>query len=417
MNSKSHILILTVACILISGFYFWIKPVVESTDTIDYLKLSENLAQHQEYSLQDNSPFIPAISRAPLYSTFIALVTFGTNNKQLIVFAQILLGVLSVLIFYLIALHLTSEFAAFAGACFYLLYPARISSINTILTESVFTFLLLGGVYLILLFLKTKHQRYIIAGGFIFGLASLCRPIALSFALVLITILIITEYKLLHEKLFYVALPFLLTMVVVIAPWSIRNSIVSNQFVLIQSSGPASYYIPTRFDINQSDEATLWKVFNEEDEYGKKITAAVTPADYLEADKPAFGLAIKNIKSNPSAYIFSRLKFYPRLFISSFDSFTGYNRSFSDALFNKEYLVFLVKLGLLVLFSLLPLVGAIFGFYKNIKNKTVFIIACGWIFTLLIHIPLWIEYRFWIPAFPFVILTALTNLKVRPNIV
>lgn len=414
-NRKIQIIFLIAFSLLVSFVYFLAKPIAEGGDTKGYLKLSENLVNHQVYSLQDSSPLIPTIRRAPLYPIFIAFTTFGSNNKYLIIFSQILIGTLSICLFYFLAENITSRFVAFLGACYYVLYPARISYVNTVLTETLFTFLLLLGMYLIFSFVKTKQQFYIAAAGAVLGLASLCRPIALFYLFVLTVILTVVLFKSFFEKARFVILPFVLAATIVIIPWSIRNTIVSNQFVLIQSTGPANYYIPTRFDFDQSNESVLWEKFSTEDEYGKRLNSAISPSQLLEADKLAFDLAVRNIKSNPPAYLFSRIKAYPYLFINSFDTFTGLNQSFSSAISNKNYLVVTIKIILLLLFSLLPILVGILGFYRDRSNKLVFIIACFILFNLIIHIPLWIEYRFWIPVFPFVVLSALSYFGTGNN--
>ena len=414
-SNKSALTFVVILSLCVSIIYGLTKPVAKGGDTVDYLKLSENLVTHQTYSLQDDSPFVPTIRRAPLYPFFIAASTFGTNNENLIVCSQIIISLLSVCLFYFLAANITNQLTAFGGTVYYALYPARILSVNTILTETLFTFLLLLAVYLLFLFIKTNRQKYIIASGIIFGLSTLCRPIAMFYAVFFISVLAAILYESVFEKVKFIVLPFTLAVIAVIAPWSIRNTIVSKQFVMIQSTGPVNYYVPTRFDLDQLTETTLWPIFFNQDEYGKNIAAATTPEELLKADKTAFGLAVKNVSGNPVGYLISRAKTYPYLFINSFDNLTGFGQSFSTAFTNKNYVALMTKMGLLILFSIIPLATCLLGFYYGRKNKYVVMSGCFVFFNLIIHIPLWIEYRFWIPVFPFVVLTAIAVVGRNKN--
>lgn len=87
MNSKHRIIILTAACLLISGFYSWVKPIPEGGDTIDYLRLSKNLIVHQKYSLQDGNPFVPSIMdarRKEMHRIFHSVCIQSLKSSQII---------------------------------------------------------------------------------------------------------------------------------------------------------------------------------------------------------------------------------------------------------------------------------------------------------------------------------------------
>jgi hypothetical protein len=61
---------------------------------------------------------------------------------------------------------------------------------------------------------------------------------------------------------------------------------------------------------------------------------------------------------------------------------------------------------LLLLFSAIPLILALTSLSKARANIVAALCSAMWLYTLMIHLPMWIEYRFWLPAVPFLIVSA-----------
>src|SRR5262249_10784737 len=114
----------------------------------------------------------------------------------------------------------------------------------------------------------------------------------------------------------------------------------------------------------------------------------------------------QNITDNPRGYIRSRIATYPHLFLNAFDSFTEINQSFGSLVESKNWGHIFIKLTLLSIFSVLPFVLALIGLLKVRSNTVMVLCSSVWVYTLIIHLPMWIEYRFWLPAVPFLIISA-----------
>jgi hypothetical protein len=111
-----------------------------------------------------------------------------------------------------------------------------------------------------------------------------------------------------------------------------------------------------------------------------------------------------NIVANPAAYSVPRARALPHLVLTSFDWFTGPNMSFANSWRARSWGLLALKLSLLVAFSALPLGFGLVGLSSRDQNAAV-LCATAWVFTALIHAPMWIEYRFW-PRSLFLLVTA-----------
>ncbi len=167
-----------------------------------------------------------------------------------------------------------------------------------------------------------------------------------------------------------------------------------------------NFYVPTLVDQDQRDQGHLWPYFLNNDPYGQRLAVARTPTEMLEADRFGAQQARRNVLAQPAKYLRSRLRAYPYLFITSFDNFTGINQSWSDLLARKEIGHLLLKLTMLLVFSVLPLLLGLLGLFLINHRIVAALCASVWLYTLVIHLPMWIEYRFWIPAMPFLLVSA-----------
>ena len=179
-----------------------------------------------------------------------------------------------------------------------------------------------------------------IGGGVCLGLAILCRPIAGIYLIAPLAALIIAPAiprRCRHSIMLLCRHSILLLVgtVLVTAPWLVRCYTVAGRFVFVQGAAAVNWYVPTRADLDQANEEKLWPQFGQ-DPYGARLAASRTPADMAEADRLGFAQALSNVQCNPVAYATSRLFAYPHLFITSFDSITGINRSFGALMDDRD---------------------------------------------------------------------------------
>ena len=177
------------------------------------------------------------------------------------------------------------------------------------------------------------------------------------------------------------------------------------------------WYLPSLWWLDQNDEPGIWRHYKAGDPYGVRLEAAKTPAEVMRADDFGRQQTIVNIRRNPRAYLQSRVRAFPHLFLNTFDPFTGINRSLGDVVRIHDVGVLAIKLTLLHLFSALPMAAALLGLPASRKTLAASIAAAIWLITLAFHVPVWIEYRYWLPALPFQLVTAALGIQFARNIV
>lgn len=388
-----------------------VRGVKFTPDTADYIRLAENLRAHGAFSLDKGAPFTPSIRRAPLYSAFLAaFIWSGGVSVPWAVAAQIGMDAAVAVLVLLLAHAALSVRWALAAALAYAIHPGAVYLSTYMISEPLFTALTVAGALLVLYGLLRDRLALTIFGGVAFGLATLCRPISLPLPFLLVAAGLFVAPRL-PRRWLHAALLVACT-AVVITPWMVRCAGVSGRLVFVQGYTPALFYAATRYDWNQQDQETLWPRFATQDPYGKLLHAARTPQEVAEADRIGLRLGLDNIRANPKAYLASRARSAPYLFITSFDPFTGLNKSFGQLSREGDVFRLALKVSLLLVFSLVPLLLGVLGLFGSRRNLSAAFCATVWIYTLMINLPMWVEYRYWLPAVPFLLVNAAVGAQI-----
>ena len=395
--------------------YLYFRDTRGGYDTLDYLELADNLYNFGVYSLSDFPNFVPSLRRAPGYPYFLAFFQWlggGNISFQTVAFMQCALDALTAAAVFRLAQKVAAKPFAFAVALFYIFHPGAIFRSRLILTECLFTFLLVAAVLLLVEAFEKEKIWLLILAGLLLGGGVLTRPLAIIIpVLFAFSVWRKAESKKKYKFVAVFGAVFLLTLL----PWLVRCYTAAGQFVFVQGVTVFQFYAPTRVDLDQWNEKQLWIEFFDpqtSDEYFRQLARAETPGDFIEAEKIGRAKAFENIKARPREYVVSRLKTYPYFFITSFDNFTGINKSYGTLYAEGSVFRLALKIILLFVFSLLPLVLSLVGLLRLGRNLTSLFCALVWISVLLIHLPMWIEYRFWVPFVPFQIISAAAGLEV-----
>lgn len=389
-------------------FLAWRGPDM-SFDSSEYLTLAHNILNHGAFSLELAAPFTPSIRRAPLYPAFLAMLSWlRLLSPSFIVIVQAVLDAAVAAMIVVIARVVLPLKWAMAAAVAYAIHPGAIYTASTVLSEPLFTFLQCGSLLLLVLALKTNRLLLSVCSGVLMGLAVLCRPIALLLPFILCGILLLSGQT---DRRRWHALVLMGLTILVVAPWSLRCSYVSGHLVVVQGSGAVNFWAPSLWSLDQKDQQKIWAV-QPETAKSRKVDRPYTAADAVEDDHLLFQEALRNIRANPLKYAQSRARAFPYLFISSFDSFSGVNKSFAELRAEHDVVRLGLKIFLLIGFSLAPMLLAALGVWGARRNLPATLCASIWISTLLIHLPLWIEYRFWVPVLPFLLVCAAMGARI-----
>jgi hypothetical protein len=233
-------------------------------DAAAYAAIAANLEAGEGFTVgpeatQPSSNYSPGL---PLFVAGLYELTGGEHER----FAQLvlaLIGSLSVLFTYLLARRLTRRFhpspcqseektgnvvAALAGAFVVAIYPALLEYQGMLMSEPLAATLLSGGVLALLWAWEGDWHRWLLPGA-LFGALAMVRPEYLGVAVLVAAVIFAREARGDWRSSLLRSTVFLAALVVVIAPWAIRNAVALDRVVPISTGGGqvlfAGTYLPS----------------------------------------------------------------------------------------------------------------------------------------------------------------------------
>lgn len=190
-------------------------------DTASYVRPAENLLAGHGFSQATAPPYLPDSVRTPLFPSLLAGSTWAFGSLTPIILLQMVLSLVLVTLAYKIALLVSGRHGVgLIAAALTAFEPYSIFVNTSILTETVFATLLIGGAYAALRFLESRGARAMLLASSVFGFAALVRPIAQFLPLLLVAVVLVRvpvrEYA---KYLVFAIVPFL----IIIGPWLLRN--------------------------------------------------------------------------------------------------------------------------------------------------------------------------------------------------
>ncbi len=235
--------------------------------------------------------------RPPLMSLFLAgIFALVGVNVPLAMLVQCGLSALTLLLLAAMARSLfASRRAGVVAALMGALFLPYASYASQLLSETLFTFMI-AAVLLLFEMARTRGMawRWLLAGGVVWGLAALTRPVGV-YALPLLMVWAAFGTGSFRPLSVAVgrALLIVLGFVLVVAPWTIRNYAVYGQVVLVDTNGGISFWLG---NLLEPGERELQQVWNE-----------TIPNSAVREDV-AMARAIENIRREPLTFI-SRMRY------------------------------------------------------------------------------------------------------------
>ena len=195
-------------------------------DSIQYLTISENLAEHGQFSQTYDGDLLADMQRTPGYPVFLLLLF---RSPVLILIVQHLLVLATGGLVFLIIKKAHNEKLGRIMAVIYLLQPYPKIFASMILSETLFIFLLLLAVLFFIRFWKSETGWNL--GWSLLGLsiAAHVRPVALPLLVVGVLVAIIST--IVQRRQVLAAGLALLIPIVLIGGWMFRNERLSGQWV------------------------------------------------------------------------------------------------------------------------------------------------------------------------------------------
>ncbi len=205
------------------------------TDEQHYATIARNILAGNGFAWE---PGLLTSIRPPLYPGLLALVwsVFGADSLQPVRVLQILLALGLSAIVYALGKRTFNPAVGRLAAAICWLYPSLIFSNFLILTETLFTFLLMAFVLLVVRLVQEPRPAGAILCGIALGLAALTRSVLWPVPLLLCPLLLVLLREPLVRRLTLSA-AVLVGYVVVIAPWAIRNTRLQEVTTIVDTMG------------------------------------------------------------------------------------------------------------------------------------------------------------------------------------
>ncbi|MGB3340715.1 MAG: glycosyltransferase family 39 protein [bacterium] len=218
----------------------------------EYGDIAENIVDGYGFSLisEFSHKLETTSSHAPIYPLYLSVFYRAGQDPMIIIiilFIQVILSSLTALIFYRISLIIFNKTAGLLTAIAISFYPPLIYY-SVKLTPTVFVIFFIG--LTIFLFLKTEKKEYRMAmiAGSIMGISILANPITFTF-LPAVLIWYLRKKQINFKTLILVVL----SAVIIMGPWTIRNYAVHHRIVPVTTQFGKNFWIGNNVNATGTD--------------------------------------------------------------------------------------------------------------------------------------------------------------------
>jgi 4-amino-4-deoxy-L-arabinose transferase-like glycosyltransferase len=401
-------------------------------DSYGYWQIAFNVRTNGLFSQSYNLPIEPDYYRTPLYPLFIIFSEFFGPEGFSIIGFQIILALFVCYLTYKLAIEITSSKLIACLAAFILSVDVPSIVMNTlVMTETLFTCLLLCCVYYLVRYFKGSGKKHLLLSALFCGLAVLCRPIGF-FLPALFSVLILYFFrKEVRRALLDVAI-YSALFLVIISPWLVRNKVTFGHYFLsvirehdMQNYQAAAIYAEVHNrKLPESQSILRWKTFK-----SFKSDANKQPyeyAAYIEDD------AIKIMAEHPVILLKHHAVQLMHFFLKPCRAYIdiqlgnwgiGYNTipkdyPIFDYLFkhNSKFTIAVVFIQLFVLLVLYLSILCGIAFFIRHQNKFLFAILVLIIFCFAnLTLPYVTESRFRVPVMPYLAVLGAAGIYFMKN--
>jgi 4-amino-4-deoxy-L-arabinose transferase-like glycosyltransferase len=208
-------------------------------DERDYAALAVNIAERGEFALR---PGVPTSIRPPLYPALVAGVyrISGLENYRAIRLLQAAISLGTVVLVYWLGRMLDSQRVGLWAAGLLVFYPSLLAYNNLLLTEVLFTALLVATCCVLVYALKRGSVAVLLAGGVLLGLAALTRSVLWLFPPVLGVYLLVVWKGPVRRRVL-AALALGLAFALTVGPWAVRNTRLQETLSVVDVMGGRNF--------------------------------------------------------------------------------------------------------------------------------------------------------------------------------
>jgi 4-amino-4-deoxy-L-arabinose transferase-like glycosyltransferase len=202
-------------------------------DEQHYIELADSLYEGRGFAWADGQA---TSIRPPLYPAFVASIWTIAGGRSLVAVRVVQMGLalVTVWLVYRLGASMFDEGTGAAAALAVALYPSLLFANVTLLTETLFTFLLVSTMWLCHVALRDRSLAKAAMAGTCCGLAALTRSVLWPFPLVAASVILFAAGRSWRRGLAMAAV-FCACHAAVLSPWSVRNSSLQGVFVAVDT--------------------------------------------------------------------------------------------------------------------------------------------------------------------------------------
>jgi len=292
-------------------------------DTEDYVSAANNMRDHRTFSIATEAPFAPDTLRTPGYPLFLWAATSVFGSYIFVSILQILLTALNCCILFLMIQKFIPKKWALGASLLYLLDPNVMWFSFIVMADTLFVSLVLLAVYI--LFFSDKFSpiyKNIIAGALIGG-AILVKPIAILLPFILPLFYIWFERGKISVKAIAIGAGlFVVSCMLILAPWLIRNKIAQGEWGISSAGAPGLLFCNVAEFLSASRHKDLVLVRSELEKEARISGSSWRDLENwtLKRSQEFNALAKKYILGDPLGYAkFHLIKNLPVFLMSGFE--------------------------------------------------------------------------------------------------
>jgi 4-amino-4-deoxy-L-arabinose transferase-like glycosyltransferase len=359
-----------------------------------YLTLSKDL---HAFTSSSDPNFGLALLRTPVYPLYLTATESITDSHILgPMILQVVVGVGVVYLTYRLGFVLFDRPAALCAAAVLAVDPLSIVYSSLVLTETLFTFLLVASVLLLWRPVDNRWTRGL-AAGVVLGLATLTRPVSVYLSVALAIGYLVLERRHLKNAA-VVALSFLIGFGVLTGAWVIRNDVMGGVATISTAQGYNVLYLGAAGALAESKGVPLVEA---QKELTEQVQAELPPhATPGQIDKAEQSLGERVIRDHVTGFAKETVKGGGRLLLGpGSDEFGPATGGHATQLLKAYGILYLVALYVLVVVGLWSAWRS-----RRLRNCVLPLIAS--VYLVLISSGLGAYSRYRVPIMPFLALLA-----------
>jgi 4-amino-4-deoxy-L-arabinose transferase-like glycosyltransferase len=285
-----------------------LRTPISSDFTVDaraYVDIARALEEHGHFGYGVRKTAF----RPPLYPVMLAAVFSVAGESFLLVrLLQALLGALACAALYGLGRLLFGVRGGLLAGLALAVYPFALYFTGEMMTETLFLTLTVSSAYATVRVLRGGSWRWAIAAGLLWGLATLCRPMAVGYVGV-IGLLGLLGFALPRLRVLRPLAGAALLALLLLVPWSVRNSLLFERPVFLTTYTGHNLYkgLPGKDNVTAIEDVGYNKTIIEDPD------VEVLPADEATLDERSLAFFKRALADDPGAWIAEKLRGVRRL--------------------------------------------------------------------------------------------------------